>query len=330
VGLFWSIPLWTSESLPFRAEMTETGIIAVDTSGRQQWRYPVPPEDQRFVRPPLAEIRILAGTEPGVLAATSFRERVGDGSVRGGQLLWLTAKGSLSRTFTFDDAVNVGGGNYGAPWMIDDFSVDERLGRRRIAVAAHHELWWPSVVTVLDEQWQRRGTFVNAGFVNQVKWVSPGRLLIAGYANPYDGGMVAVLDPSALDGQSPTGADPMYQCGQCGSVVPLRYVLLPRSEVNRASGSKLNGATTYLNDGRILVRTIEVPRNADAAEALYEFTPALELTRASYGDRYWEMHKSLEAEGKIDHTRDRCPYREGPQGLRVWEKASGWQPLHPK
>src|SRR5688572_1438698 len=50
-GLFWSIPLWTSEPLPFRAEMTPTAIIAVDTSGREQWRYPVPQEDQRLIPP---------------------------------------------------------------------------------------------------------------------------------------------------------------------------------------------------------------------------------------------------------------------------------------
>jgi hypothetical protein len=307
--------------------MTPTGIIAVDKSGREQWRYAVPPEDQRLLPPPLAEVRILAGPDPGVLAATTYRERVGDGNILSGQLLWLTPKGTLSRTFTFDDSVNFGGVNYGPPWDIDDFSVDERSGRRRIAVAAHHDIWWPSVVTVLDEQWQRRGTFVNAGFVNEVHWLSPDRLLISGYANAHDGAMVAILDPGALEGQSPPSAEPMYQCGQCGPVAPLRYVVLPRSEANQASGSKLNGATAYLKDGRILVRTVEVPKNADAGEALYEFSPSLELLSASFGDRYWETHRALETEGKIDHPRERCPYRDGPQGMTVWERTTGWQKL---
>src|SRR6185436_12984012 len=33
VALFWSRPLWTSESLPFRAEMTASGIVAADKWG---------------------------------------------------------------------------------------------------------------------------------------------------------------------------------------------------------------------------------------------------------------------------------------------------------
>lgn len=329
-GLLWSIPLWTSESLPSHVEMTPTAIVATDESGKEQWRYPVPPQDQRLLPPPLAKIRILAGPDPGVLAATSNRERVGDGAILGGQLLWLTPKGTLSRSFTFDDSLSFAGVKYGEPWHIDDFSVDESNGRRRIAVAAHHEFWWPSVVTVLDEQWQRRGTFVNTGFVNQVKWLSPDRMLIVGYANPHEAAMVAILEPGGLDGQSPPGAEALYQCDQCGSGGPLRYVLLPRSEVNQASGSKLPAATVYLKDGRILVRTIELPKIADAAEALYEFSSSLELLKASFGDRYWEEHRTLETEGKLDHTRDRCPYRDGPQGMKVWEKASGWRPLAAK
>ena len=40
---------------------------------------------------------------------------------------------------------------------------------------------------------------------------------------------------------------------------------------------------------------------ADAVEALYEFSPSLELLSASFGDRYWEAHRALEAEGKLGY-----------------------------
>jgi hypothetical protein len=66
-----------------------------------------------------------------------------------------------------------------------------------------------------------------------------------------------------------------------------------------------------------------------AVEVLYEFTTALEFVRASYGDRYWEMHDALEAEGKIAHTRERCPQRHGPSGIKMWEKESGWRTIAP-
>lgn len=326
-GLFWSIPLWTSELPTIRAEITPAGIVALDNSGKEQWIHGFPPGDVSVPKAPYSDVLVMAGAEPGVLAATSYYERAIDGSYRSGQLLWLTPTGALSRTFSFDDRLLIGGEPYEAPWMLSDFTVSDGGGKRRIAVAGLHKHWWPSVVTVLDEHWRRTGTFVNEGWVTELNWLSPDRLLISGFSNDHDGGMVGIVDPDALDGQSPASGNPRYQCSTCANGSPLRYVVLPRSEVNRASGSKLNGAVVQMQDGRILVHTIEVPRIAEAAEALYEFSPSLELIRASYGDRYWEMHRALEAEGKIDHPRDRCPYRDGPKGMTVWERTTGWQKL---
>ena len=326
-GVFWSIPLWTSESLPFRAEITSTGIVAVDKSGREQWLYGFPQGDLSVPKATHSDVLVIAGAEPGVLAATSYYQRAIDGSFRSGQLLWLTPTGALSRTFSFDDRLVFGDETYDAPWMLSDFSVNEGGGKRRIAVAGLHKNWWPSLVTVLDEKWRRTGTFVNAGWVSELNWLSPDRLLISGFSNDHDGGMVGIVDPNALDGRSPAGGSHKYVCSTCPDGSPLRYVVMPRSEVNLASGSKLNGALVQMQDGRILVRTIEVPRIADAVEALYEFSSSLELLRASYGDRYWESHRALEAEGKIGHTREQCPSRDGPQGMTVWERTTGWQKL---
>jgi hypothetical protein len=317
-GLLWSIPLLTSESALFRAEMTQTGIVALDMSDQELWKYSFSPDDQ-VPKPPYAEVRTLGGGE-GVLAATSNYKQLSDGKIRSGELLWLTSSAEPSRRFSFDDSMVIGGVDYGQPWMVTDFRVRESGGRRRIAVSAHHERWWPSVVTVLDEQWRRTGTFVNEGWVNQVHWLSADQLLISGFSNDHDGGMVAIVDASALDGQSPASGNPGFQCSTCSNGPPLRYVVMPRSEVNKASGSTLNGARVQIQDGRILVHTIELDRIAQAVEALYEFSPALKLERATYGDRYWEAHRTLETEGKIGHSRERCPYREGPSGIKVWEK----------
>ena len=326
-GVFWSIPLWTSESLPFRADITSTGIVAVDKSGREQWIYGFPQDDVSVPKATHSEVLVLAGADPGVLAATSYYQRAIDGSFRSGQLLWLTPTGALSRTFSFDDRLVFGDETYGAPWMLSDFSVNEGGGKRRIAVAGLHKHWWPSVVTVLDEQWRRTGTFFNAGWVTEVNWLSSDRLLISGFSNDHDGGMVGIVDAGAPEGQSPASGNPKYLCSTCANGSPLRYVVMPRSEVNLASGSTLNGAIVQMQDGRILVRTIEIARIAEAVEAFYEFSPSLELLGASYGDRYWEAHRTLEADGKIDHPRERCPYRDGPQGMTVWERTTGWQKL---
>ena len=139
--------------------------------------------------------------------------------------------------------------------------------------------------------------------------------------------MVAILDVRSLNGQWPPGDESMYSCPSCGPAVPVRYVVLPRSEVNRASGQSLNKAVVTVEGGRVTVHTIEVNRNAESVEVLYDFSPSLDLLSASYGDRYWEMHRTLEAEGKINHTREGCPYRNGPPQAKVWEPSSGWRPL---
>lgn len=324
-GWFWSIPLWTSEPLPYRAESLESGIAAVDKAGRQLWHYAFPAADQSVPTPPYGVPQVLAGAEPGVLAATAYSHRIDNGVARSGELLWLTPKGALSRSFSFKDKLTVGAQPYGEPWVMSTFQVHESGNGRRIAVSARHYNWWPSVVTVLDKDWRRQGTFYNAGWVDQVHWLSPNRLLVSGYANAHEGGMVGIVDTAALDGQSPAGTDEKYQCSTCGPESALRYVVLPRSEVNQASGASLNGAVVQVLGDRVLVRTIEFRRLTEAVEALYEFSSSLEFISASYGDRYWEMHRALEAEGKIEHTRERCPYRQGPPGIKVWEPSSGWK-----
>lgn len=313
---------------PLTIAWTEAGIVALDPGGAERWRYPFPP-NQRF-EPLAARLErageILGGAEPGVLTATATRTRAGDSIIHSGELLWIAPGGAVRRSIAIEDRLTFGTVAYGAPWSITDFRVDPSGGPRRVAVSAHHYEWWPSIVTVFDEGWNRRGTFVNAGWIERMDWIPGNRLAVAGFSNVLDGGMVALLDPDALDGQSPAPAGSSFACTSCGPASPLRYVVLPRSEVNRASASPFNRALLTARADSLLVRTIEMTVGGGGpADALYEFTPSLELTRASYSDRYWELHRQLEAQGKITHTREQCPDRDGPREIRVWEPEIGWR-----
>jgi hypothetical protein len=200
--------------------------------------------------------------------------------------------------------------DYRAPWAISAFAVDDRGGQRRIAVAAHHHVWSASLVTILDDTWQRRGTFVHDGWIESVRWLASDRLLIAGYSNPQEGGMIALLDPDAIDG------------------APLKMVVMPRSELNRVTLSRFNRAIVQLTSSGILARPIEVPSaGQDAVDTIYEFTPALDLVRASMSARYWELHRALEAQGQITHTRDACGERNGPPLVKMWRPGGEWAPV---
>jgi hypothetical protein len=309
-----------------RLQVTPEEIVGVGQDGTERWRYRYPSGQpvallSEWNRPAAAAV---PGNPRSFVTAVGARTSA-DGGPEGGQLLDFTPDGVLRRTFTFEDRVSFGGRTYTGPWAMTDFQVDPHPGALRIAVAAHHYQWWPSLITVLDETWHRRATFANAGWIERIHWASRDRLIVTGFSNPRDGGMVALLDANALDGQSPVSAGTAFECTSCGGSRPLRYFVLPRSEINRVTGSPFNRALLEVMRDRLIVRTVEVPSTgAEAADGLYEFSPSLELIRASYSDRYWELHAALEKAGKVDHPRARCPDRDGPPAIEIWEPSRGW------
>lgn len=318
--LAWQVAAVTESAIPLTVALTDTAIVASTPDGAERWRHPFAPNERGIAI--TGRLSEPLGSE-GVLVATAYTDSTPGTTVRGGELFRFSSTGRLESRFTFADDVQFGDTSYQPPWGMSDFRVHGDSAERRVAVVAHHYEWWPSVVTILDREWKRLGTFVNAGWVERLHWVSADRLMIAGFSNAYDGGMVGILDAMAVDGQSPSD-DPQYTCTSCGPGGPVRYVILPRSEVNLVTGSPFNRVVLVVKPGSVLARTIEMPATAQAPDALYEFTPALDLVRASYSDRYWEIHRELESQGKITHAREQCPDRNGPRDIRVWEPESGW------
>jgi hypothetical protein len=307
--------------------LAREGLVAT-ANGREVWRYSFGGERTEIPMYRGTAVDRVSGPSASLVAATAWRIAPGE-VVHNGQLVQLSRGGALERAFAFDDVRAFGAATYDGPWGVTDFRLDAyaRGDASRIAVAAHHHDWWPSLVTVLDGNWRRLGTFVNAGWAERVEWVAPDRLLIAGFFEPLDAGMVALLDARALDGQSPPAGDPKFRCTACGPGAPLRYVVFTRSDVNRASASPFNRASVDMRPGGVIAHTDEVPATpgVSAVDAVYEFTPSLELTGATYSDRYWEIHRQLEAAGKLTHTRAQCPDRNGPREIAVWEPAGGWR-----
>jgi hypothetical protein len=329
----WRVRVSGAGEQPDSVVMTDRAVIARNADGSEKWRHEFVGQTTNppFARNP-TPIEPLAGE--GVLAATGHTVANGTLTFSSGQLLWFDPAGTIKRTFSFDDRLTFGLRTYSAPWSLTDYQLNGGSGGRRIAIASHHEDWWPSIVTILDGDWQRKGSFVHAGWVEYVRWLSDDRLAIAGFSNLKDAGMVALLDANAVNGQSPSPTDSEFQCTACGPDRPLRYVVLPRSEVNRVSAAPFNRASLTVRAGALLVLTVELPHTATPttpADAVYEFSPGLDLLHASYSDRYWDAHRELERLGKITHTREQCPDRDGPPSIEIWEPATGWtkQAVHP-
>jgi hypothetical protein len=328
----WWLRPTTASVRDLRIETSADGVSAFDTDGVRLWRYQFPADYHGAPAEDMSDpTRVTGGDHPDVYVATAFRDRRSDGVRESGALTQIGGDGRAERSFSFADTVTFDGVTYGPPWIVTYFAVDGIGGARRIAVAAHHAIWDASIVTVLDASFQRRGTFVHAGWIEELQWLAPDRLLIAGFSNAHDGGMVALLDPTrpgGIDGQGPEPPGTHYYCESCAPGAPLRMVVMPRTELNRVTASRFNRARIQVMLGRIFARTIEVPAaGLEAVDALYEFTPSLDLVRAAYGDHYWQVHRVLETEGKLQHSREQSPDKDGPREVQVWTPDTGWRAL---
>ena len=170
-GLAWVGRGSDSDADNLAVHLTPSAVVAVGPGGAERWRYAFPAGERAE---PTAwgntPTWITSGKGTELLVAISSRVHVADNSVGSGQLLWLTPEGRLDRTFTLDDRFAFKGTEYGSPWALIDVRVDERHGTRRVALAAHHYQWWPGIVTILDDEGRRQGTFVNAGWIERVHW----------------------------------------------------------------------------------------------------------------------------------------------------------------
>lgn len=310
--------------------LTTKGIAALDSAGTERWRREFPADVDVILPGTTTPSVVLTGDKPGVLWASCYVIKRFERTPLSGSLQWLSPDGSVVQTFTPRDRRVFNGKAYDDPWALTDFRVSESYGRRRIAVAAHHFTWWPSIVTILDDRWQREATFVHSGWVEGLRWVGQDRLLIAGFNEARDGGMVALLDANNIDGASPEDAGSTYACDDCGRARPLFYAVVPRSELNIVTSSSFNRASIDLSDDRIIINTSEVDRENNAGSlmgATLEFSTSMELLDANFNRRYWDRHRALELEGRITHSRDRCPDRDGPRVIHTWDPTNGWRAI---
>ncbi len=292
-----------------RVEVTPSGVVARDPLGNLLWQHPFPTSSEVRVSGPSTSSQVLSTDPPGVLAWTIYSTSRTDHKNENGEVLWFDSGGRLQRTFSFADRVAIDKRTFEPPWAITDVSVHESSGRRRIAVASHHHMWSASLVTVMDSAWARRGTLVHDGWIEQLSWLTPERLLVAGYSEERRGGMVAIMPVDGLD-----------------RGVPEIMVAMPRSEVNLASEARFNRAVVQRVGARVVVRTVELMEDPSqgSADIIYEFDEALTLVQASHSTRYWDAHRALEQRGKLTHSRDQCRDRLGPKSIFVWKPPAAW------
>jgi hypothetical protein len=222
------------------------------------------------------------------------------------------------------DALGFGAGSFEAPWQPGDVTTYTVRGQPRIAWAVHHYTWWPSMLAVFDGAGQRVGTFVNAGWIQSSHITANGRALVAGgFSNSRDGAAFAVLDPEHPSGASPEDPGSPYACGSCPPGAPLRYIVVPWTDIATVLPPDERAATVIGSPGG--TTELYAQQRINTA-VIVELSPSLEVIGARVSDTFWEWHRRLEEQGVLKHDRAHCPFRNGPI-VREWTPEDGWREI---
>lgn len=295
-------------------------IRALADTGRTVWSYPLPGEASPVLRRHSQIVDLDGDGHPDVVAGVNVTARRGGPSVgaliaidRGGRTLWQQS---------LDSHLVFGGGAFDPPWESDDVNVIRAGETPLVTWTVHHYTWWPSQLTVFRADGRKVGTFVNSGWIRSAEPTPDGRYVIAGgFSNSRNAASFAVLDPDNPEGASPEDPGSAYECLNCPRGTPLRYITVQWTDVASALPQDERDVTIVVSpSGGVQLRV----QQRRSTEAIVELSRALEVTRATFSDNFWDVHQRLEAAGALTHARDRCPFRNGPI-VREWTRAAGWR-----
>lgn len=314
--------LWR-ETVPQQVAVSGNHLVALDEAGVVQWAHAFDPS--KLIRVPAVRTHIAdldGDNRSDVLASIELTQQIPRSD--GGELLRFSADGRVLWTTTVQDRVGFREGEYGPPWTAGEVTVYRVDGEPRIAWSLHHFTWWPSLLVTFDGAGRRLGTFVNSGWMRgATASIDDRSLYVSGVSNSRSAYFVAALDAAHVTGRSPEPDGSSTECVNCPAGNPLRYVVLPRSDVSqhqRFPGDSPSVQT--FADGTVQVHTFESGGPSGAA-IIYYFTSDLRLRYARFADSYWEWHRQLESEGKLRHSTETCPHRDGLE-LHEWTSAAGW------
>ncbi len=243
----------------------------------------------------------------------------------------FSSHGKLLWRYDFDQTLQFAGRNYGPPWGFAALMVTTDGRTPYIWCAAREFLWSPSALVKLDDQGRLLGRFINWGHIltlAHVRSANGSYILAGGISNQCNCAMLAVLKEDDVSGSSPPSENGDFRCENCAEGRPYRYFLFPKSELNIATGMTYNMIKLVAPEtGKVRVAVEEIlsdyPLGADWET--YEFSTDFVPQSVSVSDHLLDLHRQLEAEGKIKHTVQQCPELNRPRTVRMWDQQRGWQ-----
>jgi hypothetical protein len=211
------------------------------------------------------------------------------------------------------------------PWHVYDVVASPAAGPKRVWIAYSHNTWWPAFVVEVAPDGRQRIVYVQAGRIYSIGlFATPTQtfLAVGGTVNEYRGASLALLGVDDPPSQSVRTAQTGLTCAECPvTATPRAFFVLPRSELSRTI-ARPSGWISHIDQigGNLVFSTDE----GFLEGAIGVITPTLSVTRYDWSDRYWEMHRTLEEQGRISHMAGDCPERNAPVDIRTWSAAAGW------
>jgi hypothetical protein len=307
-----------------RLSLVEDRIIGLDQQSQKVWEYRLRESSQWPLDASASWQLIDIAGKPAFLVIASHK------SSGGGELDCLSADGTLLWHYEPKMSLKFGKQVDDGPWAITAFEVVHDSAKLQLWASVGDSIWGHSFVEEIDPQTgQPQVRFVNNGAIYAIRSVVSDNtryLLAGGFNNEYDSPMLAVLDPSQPYAVSPQTPGTRFYCEKCKPGSPLKYFLMPKSELNQLVGQRPN-SVQHID---LLGQTIDASTSelSDAMRAIYFFslTPEISPHSVTLASTYWSEHRRLEREGRINHPAEQCQDYLHPKPIRLW--ASGrWSEL---
>lgn len=317
------------------ATVAGNALSARDAEGNQLWKYLF----QRTLRTFSSSgedlskrIRILrraSGHECRILFAAAFLD--GEGKPEAHELYCFSADGRLLWRWRPDFKVRFGNDRFDGPWHVRDVVLGTEIPEPSVLLAISHWYWRPGFVISVDWNGLVTMRFANAGQVFAVRRIpteSGAYIIAGGVNNEYNAAAVSLFEEGGLAARSPQTSGSRFEIHEGPVGNPTRYLLLPPSEVNMASGSPYNLVFAIRGaDKNLLIETWEMqptPSVASFGTALYFVDTLIRPQRVTYGGTYAACHRQLQQEGKLTHGIADCPAIKTPVLARCWDPTAGW------
>jgi len=321
---------------PQRAAIVGSELTAYDGEGRAIWKYDFPrrlqaPEGSPDFDPRENErthVEDLNGDGRNeVLAAATY----GMDEPHSDELFCFGPGGALQWRYEPKEQFRFFGRAARGPWKLHASTIVRSGGAKTVWASFADPQFAPTFVASIDASGRPAVRYVSSGNVNALLGVTKGPdtfIVAGGVNNEYRAAAVAVLNARQAAAASPQSRGNRFECLDCPSGRPMLYMLLPRSEVNLASGLPYNWVQMMeRRDPGILVSTLEKRGSATTSDVgqYLQFSIDFLPQSITMSAGYREAHEYLEKHGAIDHSWAECKEQTYPATVRVWDPARGWR-----